>query len=173
MSTFHDKTGLRFGRLVVLERNGSRLRNALYLCRCDCGATKVVEVCNLTSGLTRSCGCLSRELSAARMIARRTTHGQSRTRTYRAWHSMIQRCCNPNCKSYPRYGGRGIVVDDPNWFSYQRFFDEMGEQPPGCDLHRIENDKGYSKGNCVWLAHSEHMRLHRLQSVSAQKRRAA
>lgn len=73
---------------------------------------------------------------------------------------MHDRCRNPRHKNFHRYGGRGVGIDDPNWFSYQKFFDEMGEQPPGHELHRKDNDKGYSKDNCIWLPHSEHMRLH-------------
>lgn len=161
MSIFHDKTGLRFGRLFVLARSGSDRRgNALHLCLCACGQTTVVQSGNLTTGNVKSCGCLKRELNTARIIALNTTHGQTGTSTWHAWNSMIQRCCNPRHKSYARYGGRGVGIDDPNWFSYQKFFDEMGEKPPGHDLHRKDNDKGYSKDNCIWLPHSEHMRLH-------------
>lgn len=112
------------------------------------------------SGHTRSCGCLHREMTAASNTALKTTHGQYGTPTYAVWASMISRCCNPDHQSYARYGGRGIGIDDPNWFSYQRFFDEMGEKPPGYHLHRKDNAKGYSKENCVWLPRSEHARLH-------------
>lgn len=88
---------------------------------------------------------------------------------------MHSRCryLNPNRKAYKNYILRGIGVDDPNWFSYQKFFDEMGEKPPGHELHRIDNDKGYSKDNCVWLPRSEHRRLHarlRLQAVALEER---
>lgn len=31
-------------------------------------------------------------------------------RLYRVWSGMIQRCTNPNNKSYGEYGGRGITV---------------------------------------------------------------
>lgn len=52
-----DITGQRFGRLVVVERVGSRGNQSLWLCRCDCSNTTVVAMSNLKSGHTTSCGC--------------------------------------------------------------------------------------------------------------------
>ena len=93
------------------------------------------------------------------------------TATYGIWAGMLKRCRNPRCVKYKSYGGRGITVCD-RWLSFQNFFEDMGERPPGCDLHRIENDRGYEPGNCVWLVHSEHMRLHGLDAMAAYQRRA-
>lgn len=30
----------------------------MWLCKCDCGQTAIVETSNLTTGNTKSCGCL-------------------------------------------------------------------------------------------------------------------
>lgn len=60
--SFKDLTGMRFGRLKVIERKpNNSWRQAMWLCQCDCGETKIVVGRNLTSGGTRSCGCLQRE----------------------------------------------------------------------------------------------------------------
>jgi hypothetical protein len=165
MSTFKNITGLRFGRLVAFERVGrTQNRQVLWLCQCDCGKTKVVVSGDLLSGHTKSCDCLSRELTAARNAARnpvgRTKHGQTNTPTYRIWSAMHARCRNPKHKSYKNYGGRGVTVEDLHWAEFAPFRTDMGEKPPGCDIHRKDNDKGYSKENCVWLSRSEHARLH-------------
>lgn len=61
--------GKRFGKLVVIEyygRKGSRNKK-YYLCRCDCGNTKVVCIENLRSGHTQSCGCLKNKESIRRV----------------------------------------------------------------------------------------------------------
>ncbi|MCU1338810.1 MAG: hypothetical protein JWO19_4391 [Bryobacterales bacterium] len=53
--------GRRFGKLVVLERNRrtqSYPHHWMWLCECDCGQLTVKVGYNLTSGGTRSCGCL-------------------------------------------------------------------------------------------------------------------
>lgn len=58
---FTDLTGQRFGRLVVThlaERRGSK---NIWLCQCDCGHTSKVDISNLNTGSTQSCGCLKLE----------------------------------------------------------------------------------------------------------------
>jgi hypothetical protein len=150
MPAFKNITGLRFGRLVALEREGrNRWGNTNWLCRCDCGEPKSVSSKLLITGRTSSCGCLR--------LDRISTHRQSRTRTYVAWQSMHARCGNPKHHVFKRYGGRGIKDRYP---SFEAFVVDMGECPPGHDLHRLDNDGDYEPGNCVWFSHSEHMRLH-------------
>lgn len=52
--------GQTFGRLTVVERVGKMKNGAiLWKCQCSCGGTTVVPTCNLRSGNTKSCGCLS------------------------------------------------------------------------------------------------------------------
>lgn len=62
MKKFIDKTGKRFGNLVVIQRyeNCSKTNGARFLCRCDCGTEKVIKSCQLQeSGFsTVSCGCI-------------------------------------------------------------------------------------------------------------------
>ena len=57
-----DLTGLRFGRLLVLEAvlDGDGLL-AGWKCQCDCGKQCVCKSASLTSGVTKSCGCLQEE----------------------------------------------------------------------------------------------------------------
>jgi hypothetical protein len=65
---FIDMTGRNYGRLHVLYRakqdtTGTDTRPA-WVCKCACGNTTVVLGANLRTGMTRSCGCLRREVSA-------------------------------------------------------------------------------------------------------------
>jgi hypothetical protein len=148
MPAFKNITGLRFGRWTALERQASKHQLSRWLCRCDCGVTKVVFGNGLWTGKTKSCGCFN--------VDAHRTHGQWRTRAYKAWWRARQRCENPRNASFARYGGRGVKVRYP----FETFFADMGDCPPGCDLHRLDNDSDYEPGNCVLLPHSEHMRLH-------------
>ena len=50
-------TGQRFGRLVVVEK--SLIQPDSWICKCDCGNSTIVTKHNLTSGKTKSCGCLA------------------------------------------------------------------------------------------------------------------
>jgi hypothetical protein len=119
------KAGDRFGRLVVVERAGSRQGNALFACRCDCGNVKVVRGADLRYGATRSCGCLSRELS--------TKHGMWNSPAYKSWTSMLQRCEDPKHKSYQRYGGADVTVCE-RWHSFENFYADLGARPAGTTL---------------------------------------
>ena len=58
-----DLTGQRFGRLTVMHRIGTRHGQALWRCLCDCEGARDVVSWNLRQGLTRSCGCIRREIS--------------------------------------------------------------------------------------------------------------
>lgn len=76
------------------------------------------------------------------------------TPTYTAWGNMRSRCSNPKHKSYADYGARGISVCD-EWAKFEPFLASMGERPPGTQLDRIDNNKGYGPGNCRWATPSE------------------
>lgn len=71
-----DITSKKFGRLTVLKSVKSEKAAAKgrvqydWLCRCECGAEKVIAVGNLRSGATSSCGCIratTREQQLRRM----------------------------------------------------------------------------------------------------------
>jgi hypothetical protein len=58
--------GQKYNRLTVLSLAGIDRDRGMVLCRCACGAEKVIEARRVRKGLTKSCGCLSREISKAR-----------------------------------------------------------------------------------------------------------
>lgn len=71
---------------------------------------------------------------------------------YMAWANMKQRCCNPKCDKYHRYGGRGITICDRWINSFSNFYEDMGQRPfPEAQIDRRNNDGDYEPDNCRWV----------------------
>jgi hypothetical protein len=178
-----DRTGTRYSRLVCILPVGTDVhRLTLWLCLCDCGNHTIVSGRHLTSGDSRSCGCMQREAAFTTGKAN-TTHGHSRrgkiTAEYRAWFHMWARCTNPNVERYPHYGQRGIRVCR-RWKRFEKFYADVGPRPSAQhSLDRINNDGHYEPGNVRWATRSEqrrnrpYSRKKTCQSVKQELRRAA
>jgi len=147
-----DLTGKKFGRLTVtgftrntVESTGAR--RLLWKCTCVCGKNTLVQGSNLLSGHTKSCGCLSSEVTAKRNFV----HGMTREPEYIVWQGIKERCYNPNCKAFAHYGGRGITMDESWVEDFETFYKDMGPRPS--TKHTIERkdvNGNYCKDNCVW-----------------------
>lgn len=149
--------GRTFGRLTVIERAGGAAGHSLWLCHCECGATSTVPGVVLVQGKSRSCGCLSREVSRA-SGKKNTRHGHTYSPTHRSWSAMKTRCLDPGSKDYPRYGARGISIC-ARWMTFENFLQDMGARPDGTSLDRWPNQSGnYEPGNCRWATPAEQTR---------------
>jgi hypothetical protein len=139
---FIDRTGQRFGKLVVLEQAGrSPSKKVLWKCQCDCGNQSTVPSGSLVTGNTESCGCVIKNFK----------HGGSGKASYNSWRAMVRRCTNPEDKDYKRYGAKGISVC-PEWMDYATFRDAMGE-PVGTEtLDRIDPAGNYEPNNVRWAS---------------------
>lgn len=167
MPPFIDRSGQRYGRVVAQWPCGkNRLNQIVWLSICDCGNLTLK-----TAPFRLSCGCLLRE-SAARNG--RSTKGKPRPdalgNKYAVKHggcsqglspewisyaAAKQRCNDPHCENYPRYGGRGIkflFTSFPQWCA------ELGKRPKNKTVDRKNNDGHYEPGNVRWASAKEQSR---------------
>lgn len=139
-----DELGNIYGTLTVIEFFGGG-EHAIWLCRCECGATTTVSGCDLRSEKVKSCGCCWK-----------TTHGMSQTPEYTSWCAMKQRCYNPSNIKFEAYGLRGIRVCARWLESFENFFEDMGPKTfPRASIGRTNNDGNYEKSNCKWETDEE------------------
>lgn len=78
-----------------------------------------------------------------------------KTRTYKSWEAMKDRCYRKAHRFYKDYGGRGISVCERWRISFRYFLVDMGHRPKGMSLGRIDNDGDYMPGNCEWQTPTE------------------
>jgi hypothetical protein len=158
-----DIVGNRYGRLVVVSYSHADPKNfkAMWLCKCDCGNSKIIMGGSLKQGHTKSCGCFLKEkISQVNTIHGDSQPGSNHYAEYKCWKGIKARCYSKKTRSYISYGGRGIAVCDRWKDSFENFYADVGNRPSSShSLDRFPNNNGdYEPGNVRWATASQQAR---------------
>lgn len=139
--------GKKFGKLTVIDIVGLNKHNQkIVKCKCDCGNIIEKPFYYISSGDTKSCGCIRKKKN------NNTTHGLSKTRIYMIWCAMKKRCINKKDSGYKNYGKRGITVCDEWKNNFEKFYEWSMNNgyKENLTIDRINVDENYRPGNCRW-----------------------
>ena len=146
-----DLTGKTIGKLKVIGDSGKRKsRRPIWSCRCACGNEVEILGKYLLNGDTKSCGC----------IAKGNSHNRTGYKTLGGsyWYVVVAQAkrrgipfsisAKQAYKQMERQGWTCSLTKEPLSFALN-LRDSKGGQTASLD--RIDNTKGYVKGNIQWV----------------------
>ena len=153
MQKIQSNIGDRFNNLIFLHEAGrNKWGKILWKLCCDCGKQITILKNSVRTGHTKSCGCKKTQASRVNAIKHGQTNGNGyRSRIYRIWCGMKERCLNKDNKDWDNYGGRGIRICK-RWMEFENFYFDMGDPPNRrYSIDRFpDNDGNYEPSNCRW-----------------------
>ena len=162
-----DITGQRYGRLVALFVSHKKNYRTYWMCKCDCGNEKAVAISQLTSGKTKSCGCLNRELSSERMKGENHPMYGIRGEKHHKWNSnLTDKERHDKRDTVENYHFRNRVFERDNYTCQCCGSRSSKNNPIKINAHHINNyysdiDNRYNIDNGITLCEKCHKKFHK------------
>lgn len=147
-----DETGNCYGKLTVIQYEKKNGKKAIWRCLCDCGNITFVSGGDLRRKDTKAISMCLRcgQGSNYKHGHNVNTYELKRSITYKTWRSVLNR---------KRHVGYVNIEICEEWTNFANFLQDMGERPSiNHSIDRVENSKGYYKGNCKWSTMKEQSR---------------
>ena len=148
--------------MILLEYKSGRITfkktfyKGKYKCfevKCDCGKEKTLREYDFRKQITKSCGCLAKEVAKEQCSKNFKTHNLRSEHIYSVWNRIKSRCYYEKDVRYNSYGARGIIMQD-NWkYEFLNFYKWAinNGYVVGLSIERIDVNKGYNESNCTWI----------------------
>ena len=150
------------------NKSGNIISYGEFLCGIPkCG--RIVERPLSDGYKCKSCGCIKKEV-AIKNSKNSVKHGYYKTRLYKIWCGMKERCLKFKHISYKNYGGRGITIcpewtDKLNGFINFRDWALNNGYLDNLTIDRRDVNGNYEPYNCQWLTKSENSKRRKINLV--------
>lgn len=141
--------GEKYNRLTVISYHHSDKRwRKHYLCKCDCGSTKVIQGTLITSGNTKSCGCWGKEVRRTLnklpndggvinyLVLQYKRHARDRNLNYSLTRQTFENLIRSPCYYCGLLPSNNVITKNCTGFLYN-------------GIDRVDPSIGYEEGNCV------------------------
>lgn len=166
-----DETGNKYHWLTVLERCDPPLphiKQAYWLCRCECGNYTRAGGYDLRRDHYKSCGCyaVKRASEFANVDKKHPQrHKKRKHPAYPIWNGMIKACYSPTHNRYPSNGQKGRTVCS-EWLNsadlFLQWMDSNG-YTKGDSLYLEYEEKVYSPSTCIVISRGEAISKRRMK----------
>jgi len=154
----HIDPGTVYNKLTILKESQ---RPGYSICKCECGTVKEIYNYNITTGKTKSCGCLRKQNFINTKKVKGKEHGNwkggisdlrdrfMQSEGYKNWRSAVFKRDNYTCK---KCGQIGYELNAHHIYNYSDYIDLRVEVNNGitlCKKCHIQFHKEYGRKNDI------------------------